>query len=100
MKKVALTISLAAALVVGTNMQGGNAAQVSERQMSNLPGCVYEDGSEMLDGICVWDGRHMGNGKGRSYLVIRQQVPRPWKKSVEREYFVYISHRQAHNLVH
>lgn len=33
------------------------------------PECRYEDGSGQRR-TCVWDARHMGNGKGRSFLSI------------------------------
>jgi hypothetical protein len=47
--------------------------------------CKHEDGSGQ--GRCVWDGRHMGNGEGRSYKVKRDD-------SVK-----YITHRWAHHLL-
>lgn len=50
----------------------------------NLPTqpCLAEDSVN-----CVWDARHMGNGKGRSFYV---------KKNGKR---VYVTHRRAHRML-
>jgi hypothetical protein len=44
--------------------------------------CEYEDSNG-----CVWDGRHMGNGAGRSY------VAKPDGR------VIYVSHARAHYLL-
>lgn len=46
------------------------------------PACKGEDGP----GPCVWDGRHQGNGEGRSYIVTRKGR------------ILYIRHAVAHLL--
>lgn len=58
----------------------------------SLPACVVEDGSGQA--ICVWDGQHMENGTGRSYVVVRRG------SHLQDEAFVYITHQQAHRLLH
>lgn len=53
--------------------------------------CRYEDGSGgPLP--CIWDGRHMGNGVGRSYIMRRSDGDDPRQ--------VFISHRRAHRLLY
>lgn len=52
--------------------------------------CKYEDGSGQAR--CVWDGRHMGNGIGKSYKVIHG--------GTDEMRVVYISHRKAHRLIY
>lgn len=49
----------------------------------HTPPCQNEDGP----GRCVWDGRHMGNGTGSSYVVHRDET------------INYITHRRAHRLM-
>lgn len=51
--------------------------------------CVVEDGSGVRR--CVWDGRHMGNGHGRS-LVIR-------RGGTDDASYRYVTHRRAHRLI-
>lgn len=51
-----------------------------------LAPCRYEDGSGQR-AACVWDGRHMGNGNGRSYIV---------RKSGD---VTYVTHKRAHRLL-
>lgn len=53
--------------------------------------CRYEDGSGQAR--CVWDGRHMGNGQGRSYIVRRTG------DRLQHEQITYVSHRRAHQLL-
>lgn len=50
----------------------------------NLPTqpCLTEDSVN-----CVWDARHMGNGKGRSFYV---------KKNGKK---VFVTHRRAHHML-
>jgi hypothetical protein len=53
-----------------------------------LPYAISEDGCAAVK-RCVWDGRHQGNGEGRSYILTR----------FHGEYLVaYIAHRRAHRL--
>lgn len=48
--------------------------------------CRNEDGP----GPCIWDGRHMGNGTGRSYK---------WFGETDDRVAVYITHYRAHYLL-
>jgi hypothetical protein len=57
---------------------------------ASLPACEYEDGSSQA--ICVWDGRHQGNGEGSSVLIING--------GEDNMKVVRISHRLAHRLTH
>ena len=53
------------------------------------PACIYEDGSSQAR--CVWDAKHMGNGEGRSVLIINGGTDNAKIK--------YISHKKAHRLL-
>lgn len=50
--------------------------------------CPYEDGG--TETRCVWDGRHMGDKKGRSLLIRGGGVDVGYK---------VITHRRAHRLI-
>ena len=53
-----------------------------------LPHAISEDGCAGV-ARCVWDGRHQGNGEGRSYILTR----------FKGDYLVaYVTHRRAHRL--
>ncbi|MCA9764234.1 MAG: hypothetical protein KC544_14025 [Gemmatimonadetes bacterium] len=49
--------------------------------------CPSEDAAGVR--ACVWDARHMGNGKGRPFLWVRASGGR----------VVFLTHRQAHSLL-
>lgn len=52
---------------------------------SGLPRAVAEDHCATGVSRCVWDGRHQGNGTGRSYIIAGDTVH-------------YVSHARAHRL--
>jgi hypothetical protein len=72
---------LVAALLTGAAVAGVQGTVGAD----SLPACKYEDGSGQR--ACVWDGRHMGNGAGRSYVIRFGNV-------------TYVSHRRAHHLAY
>lgn len=49
--------------------------------------CTTEDAVENGDVPCVWDAQHMGNGKGRSFIVTRHRVQ------------VHLRHDRAHCMI-
>lgn len=61
-------------------------AQAADRDGRDWRACRFEDGSGQR-GACVWDGRHMGNGAGRSYIVRRGG------------HVDYIRHARAHDMI-
>jgi hypothetical protein len=81
MKRLVAAVLVAATLVPSPAVAG-------ERFPDGLPWAISED---RCAGVkrCVWDGRHNGNGEGRSYILVRRDGdyhPR------------YIRHRRAHRL--
>lgn len=58
----------------------------SAASANTLPACKYEDGSGS-GRVCVWDARHRGNGKGKSFIKVGSR-------------YTFISHRTAHRLTH
>ena len=55
---------------------------VTSDTRGGYPACVSEDSRG-----CVWDGRHAGNGVGRSFLATRDGR------------VIYLPHRAAHALI-
>lgn len=53
------------------------------------PPCEYEDGSGQAR--CVWDAKHMGNGKGNSILIKHG--------GTDKGKIIKISHGRAHRLM-
>ena len=74
---VGLAVVIVVALIVGAIWQA-NKAEAAKRWKP----CKYEDSVN-----CVWDARHMGNGRGDSFKVFRSGK------------VVYINHREAHRLL-
>lgn len=55
-----------------------------------LPAAVTEDSCAAGVRRCVWDGRHRGNHRGRSFILTRRDGDfRVW----------YVRHRRAHRLI-
>lgn len=77
-------ILITAALVAGLTLATGTPADAAK---SWAP-CKYEDGSGQAR--CVWDGRHMGNGEGKS-LLIRNG-------GEDSATYTVVTHKRAHRL--
>lgn len=83
-----------AALIIVASLLGSPTAATAATTPADpvfprgLPHAYYEDacaGGKR----CVWDGKHQGNGEGRSYILTRY----------DGDYLIkYISHRRAHRL--
>lgn len=71
------TIPLCALLIAATIVIAGSADAGTRPHRA----CPTEDSA-----WCVWDARHMGNGKGRSFWADRRGRPH------------YVSHATAHRL--
>ena len=54
------------------------------KPVRHMVSCVAEDGGPVLP--CVWDGKHRGNGKGKSFVV---------RKNGDID---YVTPRRAHKL--
>lgn len=66
----------------------GFITSMTERKMDE---CVAEDGSARADrGGCLWDGRHSGNHRGRSYLAVQDHG---------NEAMVRLPHRRVHSIL-
>lgn len=76
---------ITAVVIVGTVVGTADAASTPA---PGLATCKHEDGSGQR--ACVWDARHHGNGKGRSYMVVR------WGKGLKHERVIRLTHKQAH----
>lgn len=84
-----LIVGLAAGALLA--LPSGAAAAPSKTDNVFPRGLAYAISEDACAGIkrCVWDGRHQGNGEGRSYILTR----------FEGDYLVaYITHRRAHRL--
>lgn len=79
--KYLVVAAMVAALNVGAGVQGAQADHGHGH--GSMESCVWEDGSGGPR-PCVWDGRHMGTGGGKSYIVRKNMSVR------------YITHRRAH----
>lgn len=89
MRKSIMALALVAMMTSPANAEPVN-EPVHKAQRMYL--CVYEDGSGgPLP--CVWDGRHMGNGHGRS-LVYFTCPHRPHHRCGN-----FVTHRRAHRLM-
>lgn len=81
MKKIiaalALALSTGTAVSLALPTEGASAGRHSIATV-----CKYEDSRN-----CVWDAKHRGNGKGRSFINRNGKV-------------IFISHRAAHALTH
>lgn len=76
MRKIAATLA-ATAMVVAT------ATLPAEAAPKRVKACKYEDSVS-----CVWDARHIGDGKGRSFRAFKNGKIR------------FISHKRAHTLIY
>lgn len=81
MKKI-IAISMLAAATGTTIATALPTEQASAGRHSIATVCKYEDSRN-----CVWDAKHRGNGKGRSFINRNGKV-------------TFISHRAAHALTH
>lgn len=73
MKKVLVVALAVASMAVASPAEAG----------PHMPRpCKYEDSNN-----CFWDARHMGNGRGKSFIVNRAGE------------VTYISHRRAHRML-
>lgn len=97
LKVVATTALILGALATPSNAtQGRPSAQPADlsapswtdRGYDETPPCEYEDGSGQPR--CVWDARHMGNGRGTSWLIIQG--------GKDNAAYIKITHRRAHRL--
>lgn len=76
-----------AVLVLAAGVVGASQADATEG--GGRPAPKFQPCEEGVDvGKCVWDARHMGNGKGRSYKI-------RWNGEQQ-----FISHRRAHQLAY
>lgn len=60
----------------------GGAALPADAAVKNWKPCKYEDSKN-----CVWDAKHRGNGKGRSFICSKKGK------------ITFISHKRAHRLL-
>lgn len=83
-------LALAVGILVGSllTVAGANAAHAAKPQHPVYM-CDTDEAGEGQPGPlpCVWDARHMGNGKGRSFIVRRDLAT------------VRVTHRRAHSLL-
>jgi hypothetical protein len=56
---------------------------------TGAPACEYEDGSSQK--VCIWDAKHMGNGEGKSGIII--------KGGTDHSKWIPVSHRTAHRII-
>jgi hypothetical protein len=75
--------------IAGLFMAGVSEAAEADAAGSEWQACKAEDGSGQRR--CVWDGRHMGNGEGKS-LIIRHGGTDDMTITV-------IRHKRAHRLL-
>jgi hypothetical protein len=75
-----MKVALVTLITAGVMAVSGSPAQGSGSG-SEVPRCKYEDSKG-----CVWDAKHMGNGKGQSFRVFKGGKVR------------YITHARAHEL--
>lgn len=86
MKKTIAALALAATALTAPAAN----AMTLDCGKGDTPPCPSEDSTNTPR--CVWDGRHMGNGQGRSYiLVMATDGADPA--------IIYIKHRRAHRLM-
>lgn len=83
-------VALAGALIGLWISPGRGYAAPAPDQKVEWSACAYEDGSGQPR--CVWDARHMGDGKGQSLKIIHG--------GEDDARYVEISHRKAHRLIH
>lgn len=86
MKKIMIALALMIALLMLPTAfsLARPSSPASAAPANTLPRCAYEDGSGS-GRVCVWDARHEGNGKGKSFIKVGSRI-------------TYISHRTAHRL--
>lgn len=83
---------LATALALGVAPLTATPSQAATYP-KGLPSAVVEDACAFGVSRCVWDARHQGNGRGKSYILSRPAGSR-------RDYTVrYVTHKRAHTLV-
>lgn len=79
--------TLAAAAVAAVALAVAPAAAMAVPEPETVPPCRFEDGSGQS--VCVWDARHLGNGRGVSYVAIRGGTDRAVYRNVRHS----IAHR-------
>lgn len=86
MKRLVVAIAFA---VIATLLPQAPASAAREPFRQGLAWAVHEDACSPGVKRCVWDGRHRGNGVGRSYILIKARGDFRVKR---------ISHKRAHRL--
>lgn len=81
-----LAAVLGTALLLGPVVGAGTAdAHDGAESHQHMVMCTSE-GLSPVDGPCMWDARHQGNGEGRSTIVYKSS-------------FKHVSHRRAHRVL-
>lgn len=93
-----LAATVAAAVIAAGGPSAGAVPDgpraVSAVAVATRPACRWDDGSGTGHAPCVWDGRHLGNGVGRSFLAIPVYPFRGHDPIIR-----YVSHRAAHRML-
>lgn len=86
MKKIMIALALMIALLMLPTAfsLARPSSPASAASANTLPACKNDDGSASAR-ICVWDARHQGDGRGKSFIKVGSR-------------FTTISHRTAHRL--
>lgn len=68
---VATMLGGGVAIVQNTQAEAATQAQINKfiRAEGGIPPCTHEDGSGQ-PGMCLWDGRKKGNGKGDVIVLV------------------------------
>lgn len=77
-----LIIALFATIALVMTAQPSHAGEARPLPAYAKP-CKYEDSSVR----CTWDAKHMGNGRGKSFVVLKGGRVK------------YVSHKRAHTLI-
>lgn len=87
---LALGFGLAAGAVnLAVSVVPAHAARPDPVFPRGLPHAVTEDACDAEVRRCVWDARHRGNGRGKSYILTRHRG----------DFLVkYVTHKRAHRL--
>lgn len=90
MRRALAAVVLSSAVAIVAPASGADAAEVRPVKPATIAvPCPNEDGSSFAR-ACFWDGQHMGNGRGSSFLVTRD--------TRDRQHFHPLSHAGAHAL--